>query len=50
MDRKFIGYALGIIIAVYLIYLLLPYIVIFLAACGAWHLFEEYQKNNKRKF
>jgi hypothetical protein len=47
---KLICYALGGILAVYVLILLLPYIIIGLAVCGAWHLIVEYNKNKKRKF
>jgi len=48
--RKILYYGIGCVVAVYILMLLLPYIVVGLALVGAWHLVEEYNKNNKRKF
>ena len=48
--RKILCYGIGCVVAVYILMLLLPYIVVGLALVGAWHLVEEYNKNNKRKF
>ena len=41
---KLIGYAVGILIALLILQALLPYLVVFLALCGAWHLFQEHSK------
>ena len=40
--------AVGCVIAYYILMWLLPYIVLFLALCGAWYLFQEYERNNRR--
>jgi hypothetical protein len=44
---KIICYGIGCIIVVYILYLLLPYIMLGLALIGAWHLLEEYYKKKK---
>ena len=43
---KIIGYSLGIVVAMHGIMAVLPYLLAFLALCGAWYLFQEY--NNKQ--
>ena len=46
---KIICFVVGAVIAIYIFLTLLPYLVIFLALCGAWYLFQEYEgKNNRR--
>ena len=47
---KLICIAVGCIIAFYVFMWLLPYIEMFLAICGACYLWQEYQKNNRRRF
>ena len=41
---KLIGYGLGIVLALYVIMAVIPYLVAFLALCGAWYLWQEYNK------
>lgn len=41
---KLIAYALAALIAMYVLTTILPYIVMFLALCGAYHLWQEYHK------
>jgi hypothetical protein len=41
---KIICYGLVVIAALYVIMAILPYLVVFLALCGAWYLFQEYNK------
>ena len=48
--RKILCYGIGCVVAVYIFMIILPYLVVGLALVGAWHLVEEYYKNNKRKF
>jgi hypothetical protein len=45
---KFIGIAVGGVIALYVLMWFLPYIELFLALCGAWYLYQEYERNNRR--
>jgi len=45
---KIICYLVGFLVAIYVFMLVLPYLVMFLALCGAWYLFQEYEKNNRR--
>jgi hypothetical protein len=45
---KLICIAVGCVIAFYVLMWLLPYIELFLALCGAWYLFQEYERNNRR--
>ncbi len=45
---KIVGYAIGAIVFYYLLVALLPYIELFLAFCGAWYIWQEYQKDNRR--
>ena len=40
--------AIGCVIAFYILMWLLPYIELFLALCGAWYLYQEYERNNRR--
>jgi hypothetical protein len=47
---KILCYGIGCVFAVYILMLIFPYIVMGLALIGVWHLVEEYNKNNKRKF
>ncbi len=44
---KFIGIAVGCVIALYVLMWLLPYVELFLALCGAWYLYREYERNNR---
>jgi hypothetical protein len=46
---KFICIAVGCVIAWYVLMWMLPYIELFLALCGGWYLFSEYQKNNRHR-
>ncbi len=45
---KVIAYAIGAIFLIYIIMLIFPYLVAFLALCGAWYLYQEYEKSNRR--
>jgi uncharacterized membrane protein YccC len=45
---KFIGIAIGCVIAFYVLVWLLPYIELFLTLCGAWYWYQEYERNNRR--
>ena len=45
---KFISIAVGGVIALYVLMWLLPYVELFLALCGAWYLYQEYERNNRR--
>jgi hypothetical protein len=45
---KIIGIGVGCVIAYYVLMWVLPYIVTFLALCGAWYLWQEYERNNRR--
>ena len=47
---KLVCIAVGCVIAFYVFMWFLPYIEMFLAICGAWYLWQEYQKNNRRRF
>jgi hypothetical protein len=53
MDKNYtakaVCFVVGCLIAVYVLISLLPYLIMFLAAVGAWHLFEEYQRNQRKK-
>ena len=44
---KSIGFAVASIAAIYLFMQLLPYLVMFLALCGAWHLLQEHNKRGR---
>ena len=44
---KFIGIAVGCVMAFDVLMWFLPYIVLFLALCGAWYLYQEYERNNR---
>ena len=46
---KLICYGVGCAFALYIIWTFLPYIVLFLALCGAWHLFQECKKNDRNR-
>jgi uncharacterized BrkB/YihY/UPF0761 family membrane protein len=46
---QIICYAIGCIIAFYVIMSLLPYVVMFFVIMGAGYLFHEYQRNNRRR-
>ena len=48
--RKILCYAVGCVVAVYLLSLILPYLINGLALIGAWYLIEEYYKNKKGRF
>ena len=45
---KLICFAVGCVIAFYVLMWRLPYVVIFFALIGAGYMFQEYQKNNRR--
>ncbi len=45
---KIIGIGVGCVVAYYVLMWVLPYLVIFLALCGAWYLWQEYERNNRR--
>ena len=45
---KLISFALGCVIVFYIFMWMLPYIELFLALCGAWYLWQEYERNNRR--
>jgi hypothetical protein len=47
--RKLISYLIAGVVGYYIAIAILPYVVLFLAAYGGWHLYQEYQKNRKRK-
>ena len=44
---KLICFAVGALFAIYVFLRLLPYLVLFLALCGVWYLFQEYERNNR---
>jgi len=44
---KLICSAAGTLIAIYLFMTILPYLVMFLALCGAWSLYQQYQGSNR---
>ena len=44
---KIICYAIGCLVAYYVLMALLPYVIAFLAILGAGYLYNEYQKNNR---
>jgi hypothetical protein len=45
---KLIGYAIGGIVALYVFMAILPYLVMFLALVGAYYLWQEYNRNNRK--
>ena len=45
---KFICIAIGCVVGFYVLMWMLPYIEFFLALCGAWYLYQEYERNNRR--
>jgi hypothetical protein len=45
---KIMSFAIGAIVAIYVVLKVLPYLVMFLALCGAWYLYQEYERNNRR--
>jgi hypothetical protein len=45
--NKLICQAVACVITVYVLWLFLPYIVLFLAVCGAWYLYQEHNRNNR---
>ena len=45
---KHICFAAGTLFSIYILIRLLPYLVMFLALCGAWHLLQEYERKNRR--
>ena len=45
---KIISIGVGCVIAYYVLLWVLPYLVVFLALCGAWYLWQEYERNNRR--
>ncbi len=54
MDRnqtaRLICFAIAAIIGVHIFMALLPYLVKFLAFCGAYYLWQEYEKNKKGRY
>ncbi len=44
---KAICFAVGAIIAIYVFMTLLPYLVMFLALCGAWYLWQEHERGKR---
>jgi hypothetical protein len=46
---KALAFAVGAIIAIYVFLNLLPYLVMFLALCGAWYLWQEYERSKRHK-
>jgi uncharacterized BrkB/YihY/UPF0761 family membrane protein len=46
---KFICYAIGCLIAYYVLMALLPYVIAFFAILGVGYLYNECQKNNRRR-
>jgi len=44
---KNICFAVAALVAIYVFFALLPYLVIFLALCGAWHLYQEHEKSKR---
>lgn len=44
---KVICVGIGCVAAYYVLMWLLPYIVILLALCGAWYLWQEYERRNR---
>ena len=47
---QIICYALGGLIAFYVLMALLPYVVAFFAILGVGYIYHEYQKNNRRRW
>jgi len=45
---QIICYAIGCLIAFYVLMALLPYVVAFFAILGVGYLYHEYQRNNRR--
>jgi len=45
---EIICWACGGLIALWILMTVLPYLVLFLALCGAWHLYQEFQRDNRR--
>ncbi len=45
---EIICWAVGCLIGLLILMKLLPYIILFLALCGAYYLYEEYCRNNRR--
>jgi hypothetical protein len=39
---RLVCYAVGFLIAIYVFMLIFPYLVMFLALCGAWYLWQGY--------
>ena len=44
---KIVGIGIGCVAGYYVFMALLPYIEMFLAICGAWYLYQEYDSNNR---
>jgi len=44
---KNICFGVAALVAIYVFFELLPYLVIFLALCGAWHLYQENERSNR---
>ena len=45
---EIICFAIGGIVVLYILMTALPYIIVFLAICGAWSLWEKYDGSGKR--
>ena len=45
---KIICFCVGCVIAFYVLMWVVPYLVIFLALCGAWYLWQEYQRDKRQ--
>lgn len=46
---KLLCYFVGFLVAVYILASLFPYLVLFLAAVGVWHLFQQYDQDQGKK-
>jgi uncharacterized protein involved in cysteine biosynthesis len=44
---KIICFGVGCVIAIWVFLQLLPYLVVFLAICGAWYLFQEHERSKR---
>ena len=44
---KIICFGVGTVIGIWVFLQLLPYLVIFLAMCGAWYLFQEHERSKR---
>ncbi len=45
---KIICYVIAAIFFLYAFSVVVPYLVAFLAMCGAWYLYQEYEKKKRR--